>query len=150
MSVPCSDTETHSASFWSFNHCLLSFTLFSPPCSLVISPFILSVAKCSVVFHYAQLYFAGFIKSHHLSTLPACEKDWMVPSGAATIPYVHCLLAWFTIYIVVFVFFPFVFMVHGVSVLSGIERWVMCGTVAPCPANPPPYAGVLCQDWGDG
>lgn len=52
MSVPRSDTETRSASFWSFNHCLLSFAPFLPR-SLMISPFILSVAKCNVVFHYS-------------------------------------------------------------------------------------------------
>lgn len=60
MSVPRSDTETRSASFWSFNHCLLSFTLFLP-CLLMSSPFILSVAKCNVVFHYSPPHFAGFI-----------------------------------------------------------------------------------------
>lgn len=55
MSVPRSDTDTRSASFWSFNHRLLSFSLFLP-CSLMISPFILSVAKCSGAFHYSPPY----------------------------------------------------------------------------------------------
>lgn len=44
----------------------------------MISPFILSVAKCSVVFHYSQLYFAGFISDimPPLCLLTATNAEW--------------------------------------------------------------------------
>lgn len=97
----------------------------------MISPFILSVAKCSVVFHYSPPYFAGFI-SDIIPPFSACSRSNTRRMGwslQVQIPYVHCLLAWFPIYIVLFVFsacsfFLFVCLQCDDWVLSGFEGWV--------------------------
>lgn len=98
----------------------------------MISPFILSVAKCSVVFHYSLPYFAGFI-SDIISPPPRLlsqqhEENGMVPSGADTIctlftrliPDLHC----FVCVLCVFFFFLFVCLRCDDWVLSGFEGWV--------------------------
>lgn len=132
MSVPCSDTETRSASFWSFNHCLLSFTLSSLACWW-FHLFILSVAKCNVVFHYSPLYFAGFISD---IMLPLCLLT--VTRGEGDGPFrcryhmyiVYSLDSEFTLCCLCFCCGSSA--VKGLSVLSGIERWVISGTNSPC------------------
>lgn len=98
----------------------------------MVSPFILSVAKCSVVFHYSAPYFAGFISDimPPLCLLAVAQGEWDGPFRCRHHMYiVYSLDSRFTLFCLCFRRgSP---RGEGVSVLSGNEGWVMRGTKAP-------------------
>lgn len=104
-----------------FDHLIIAcfLSLFSPLLADDFT-FTLFVAKCSVVFHYSRLYFPGFISD---IIPPLCLLTRRIErSLQVQIPYVHCLLAWFTIYIVLFVFSP---CFYGAWSERAVRNWGM-------------------------
>lgn len=144
MSVPRSDTETRSASFWSFNHCLLSFTPSSLACWWFHLLFLL-LQNAMLCFIIHRRVLRGSLVTSRLHLMPAHNNtSRMRWSLQVHKPYVHCLLAWFTIYAVMFV----CFLSSLKRALSWIRGRVMCGVNAPFSACPPPRAALF-LDRGD-
>lgn len=132
MSVPCSDTETRSASFWSFNHCLLSFTLSSLACWLFhLLFFLLQNAVLCFIIH-CRISQGSLVTSWlHFACSQSHKENGMVPSGGDTICTLFIRLI-HNLYCVLCVFGMLFFAMKGVSMLSEIEGWVMRDTNAPC------------------
>lgn len=101
----------------------------------MISPFILSAAKCNVVFHYSPPYLAGFVSDimPPLCLLTVTQGEWDGPFRCRYHMYiVYSLDSQFTLCCLCFLRVFFFGTVKGVSVLSGTEGWVMRGTNALC------------------
>lgn len=129
MSVPRSDTETRSASFWSFNHCLLSFTPSSLACWWFhLLFFLLQNAMLCFIIHRRILQ--GFISDIMPPLPPARSNTRRNGDGPlqVQIPYiVYSLDSQFTLCCLCFFF-------HGERVLSGSVGRVTRGTNASLPA----------------
>ena len=152
MSVPRSDTETRSASFWSFNHCFAFFHSFPPLLAddFTFYSFCCKMQRCVSLFSAAIIiYFflqggslvtsppsyppshPSFSLSISVSTLPAHnntrKKMGSSPSGADSICTLFtCLIPDLHCVVCVF-FFVFVFVCYSAgsdSYRQEFEGWV--------------------------
>lgn len=93
MSVPCSDTETRSASFWSFNHCLLSFTFYSLACWWFhLLFFLLQNAMLCFIIHQCVLQAWVVTSCLFFCMLALTQWEWDCPFRCAHHTLFTCLI----------------------------------------------------------
>lgn len=152
-SAPHSDIHILSASFWSFNHRLLSFPLFSflpllPSTRWMISPlFSLSLCcKMHVISLFTVVFCLGLLVT---SSLHFASAWWGGTDGPFRCRYhmyiVYLLYSQFTLCCLCF---PLVFTTAASmewACCQWVEGWVTCGAMPILP----PSDSVVCQEKGD-